>query len=108
MFQTYNDLPTAPSRKITKLAFRNRFTSQEKAKIEMATLDNPSGTLEERTFAASIRASLADQRDAEYIDLDRPDTRQGVTDMETYLVIATGRALEILDAPTAPEEVFQR
>lgn len=92
---------------LSKLGFRNRFTSQEKALIEFAALDNPAGTLQERMTSAGIRASLADQRDAQFINPLRPDTRQGVIDMETAGLLQAGRALQILDAPIQDEEMYK-
>lgn len=89
------------SRRITKLAFRNRFTAAEKATIEIAAVHNQSLAADHASnlLAAGLRASLADQRDAWYIDLDRADTRGGVVALETYRILGAGRALQILDAP---------
>jgi hypothetical protein len=90
-----------PTKYLSKLGFRNRFTPTEKA------LDNPSAGLPARMQSAGIRASLADQRDATYIDPTRPDTRQGVIDMEAAGLIGVGRALQILDAPILDDEMFK-
>lgn len=86
---------------ITLLAFRNRFTATEKATLEIAALHNwglaanhPSNML-----AASLRVSMADQRDAQYIDLMRPETRAGVQALEQYGLVGPGRATAILDTP---------
>lgn len=92
--------------KITRLAFRNRFTQTEKVTLELAAADNPAATMPTRQLAASLRARMADQRDATYVDLDRADTRAGVLALETYGLIAAGRALEILDATVTAEEAF--
>lgn len=86
-------------RHITQLAFRNRFTAAEKVAIEMAALDNPAAALSTRLQAAAIRVNLADTAAARYIDLDWPDTRRGVQDMETGGLLAAGRAAGILDSP---------
>ena len=96
--------PPPPARHITRLAFRNRFTQAEKVAIEMAALDNPAATLAERQNAAALRASMKDQENAAYIDLDRPDTRAGVQNLETMGLLAAGRALEILDAAVQDAE----
>lgn len=93
-----------PETKITKLAFRNRFTLTEKATIELAAIDNPAGTMQQRMMAASLRANFADQRDATFIDLSREDLRGGVEVLEHFGLIASGRAIEILDAPIRDEE----
>ena len=92
---------------LSKLGFRNRFTPAEKATIEFAALDSPSAGMPARMQSAGIRAALADQRDATYIDPTRPDTRQGVLDMEAAGLLTAGRALEILDAPIEDHEQFK-
>lgn len=98
--------PPPPSVRVSRLAFRNRFTSTEKATIEFAAADNPAAPTLQRQQAAALRASLADQRDAEFIDLNRPDTRAGVLTLEAMGLIGQGRALAILDTPPSPTEVW--
>lgn len=99
--------PAAPSSiKITKLAFRNRFTAAEKAGIEFAGLDNPTAEMPARLMAASLRANQADIAAATYIDLMRPDTRGGVEALEYFGLIAVGRATVILDTPPTESEVW--
>jgi len=92
------------ARHITALALRNRFTKAEKVAIEIAALDDPAAPMAERMQAAAIRSSLKDAEVADYIDLDRPDTRQGIEDLETNGLIAAGRAQEILDGEIAESE----
>ena len=94
--------PVVASR-ITRLAFRNRFTPTEKAVIELAALDDPSATQSVRMQAAALRAYLADLAVATFIDLAHPDTRAGVQMLEAAGLLVNGRALEILDAPVQPE-----
>lgn len=89
--------PSTQDRRITKLAFRNRFTLTEKVTIELAAVDNPNSPMEQRQLSAALRANMADQRDATFIDLDDPVTRAGVQMLETYGLIQEGRALQILD-----------
>lgn len=92
------EVPTVViDKKITKLAFRNRFTLTEKVTIELAAVDNPSDPMEKRQLAAVLRANMADQRDATFIDLNDIVTRQGVQMLETYGLIGPGRASQILD-----------
>lgn len=91
-------------RKITKLAFRNRFTLTEKVTIELAAVDNVSDPMEKRQLAAALRANMADQRDATFIDLNDAITRQGVMMLETYGLIAPGRAAQILDSEIVQTE----
>jgi len=93
---------------ITKLAFRNRFTATEKATLEIAAVHNASlaPNHQSNLLAASLRASMADQRDATFIDLMRPDTRGGVQVLEQYGLIAAGRAAVILDTPPTASEAW--
>ena len=97
--------PTAP-RHITVLAFRNRFTQSEKIAIEIAALDNPAAAMPQRAQSAALRANQLDVQAANYIDLDRTDTRAGVQVLEAAPILAAGRALEILDAPIAAHEEY--
>ena len=104
------DAPAQPlgdsPRRITKLAFRNRFTKAEKAGIEFAALDDPTAPIAQRQQAAALRADLKDQEQATFIDLDDEDTRTGVLTLEAAGLIAAGRALEILDAPVQDKDRF--
>lgn len=97
-------LVLAPDTRITRLAFRNRFTSAEKMALELAALDDPAATLAQRQQAAAIRVYLSDMNAATFIDLGRDDTRAGVQALEAGGLIGTGRALEILDAPVEAHE----
>lgn len=90
--------------RITRLAFRNRFTTSEKVALEIASLDDPAAPMAQRQQAAALRATLADTAAATFIDLFRAETRAGVQMLETAGLLATGRALEILDAPVTPGE----
>ena len=105
--ETYNhtrvpEVVETPKRRLTKLQFRNRFTAAEKRAIEFASLDNPSASQEDRLKAADLRVFLADveaatpEPDGTSIDLDDPRTFAGVNALESYGLIATGRAAEIL------------
>jgi len=91
-------------RRITCLAFRNRFTADEKVMIELSSADTPAAELAVRKQAAELRAHMADVAAASFIDLDRPDTRAGVQLLEELGVIGAGRALAILDADVQPGE----
>ena len=90
--------------RITRLAFRNRFTTPEKVMLELAALDDPTAPMAQRQQAAAIRASMADTAAATFVDLARPDTRAGVQMLEAGGLPAAGRALEILDAPIESHE----
>ena len=98
--------PAPPARHITKLAFRNRFTQAEKVAIEIAALDDPEATMQQRAMSAALRASQEDVAVAQFIDLTRADTRAGVQMLETAGLLAAGRALAILDTPPTETEVW--
>ena len=97
-------LSVHPDTRITKLAFRNRFTSAEKVAIEFACLDDPAAPMPQRLQSAALRANQADLAAAAFVDLSRPDTRTGVQMLEAAGLLTEGRALEILDAQILPEE----
>lgn len=94
----------AAGHRITRLAFRNRFTTPEKAALELAALDDPAAGTPARMQAATLRAYLADLAAAMFVDVQRPDTRAGVELLETLGLLAAGRALTILDSPIQPRE----
>jgi hypothetical protein len=96
--------PPPLPRHITVLAFRNRFTPAEKIAIDLASIDTPAAAMAVRQRQAAIRVNLADTAVAKHIDMDRPDTRSGVIDLEEAAIIGAGRALEILDAEIQPDE----
>lgn len=98
--------PAAPPVRITKFAFRARFTQGEKVAIEIASLDNPAAPMEQRAMSAALRASQEDIAVAQFVDLTLPATREGVLALEAVGLLAAGRALEILDTPTTEDEVF--
>lgn len=93
--------------RITKLAFRNRFTAPEKVAIEIAALDYHAAPMPQRQQAAALRANLADIASASYIDLTRPDTRDGVLALESAGLLATGRAAAVLDSPVVDSERYK-
>lgn len=97
-------LVLAPATRITRLAFRNRFTQSEKVALELAALDDPAATLAQRQQAAAIRVHLADVAASTLVDLGRDDTRAGVQALESGGLIGAGRALQILDAPVEAHE----
>lgn len=97
-------LVLTPDTRITRLAFRNRFTSAEKMALEMAALDDPTAAMAQRQQAAAIRVHLADVVAGTFIDLGSQDARAGVQALEAGGLLTEGRALEILDAPVQPHE----
>ena len=101
-------LALEPDTRITRLAFRNRFTAGEKMALEMAALDDPTAPMAQRQQAAALRANLADTAAATFIALAWPYTRAGVQMLEAAGLLAAGRALEILDAPIEAHERAQQ
>lgn len=95
----------ASSRKITKLAFRNRFTTSEKVALEMASLDNPAGTMQQRQMQAALRVYLKDLDNATFVDLERADTVAGVNQLVAVGIISSERATKILTDPINPSEM---
>ena len=89
-------LPQDASTKLTKLEFRSRFTLQEKAAIDLASLDNPQASMGQRMIAASLRAMLADQAMAEFIDLSDETTIAGVQYLAQVGLLTEERAQEVL------------
>ncbi len=100
-----NANPIIDHPKITVLAFRNRFTQQEKIAMELASIDNPAAPMQQRSLAASLRVAQADLNVATYVDTTRPDTIAGIQSLETYGIIGVGRADEILNAPVQAIEI---
>jgi hypothetical protein len=81
--------------RITRLAFRNRFTFAEKVAIETAAESD-----------ATVRVMLKDQEAATFIDLARIDTQQGVQLLVSKNLITAQRASEILSLTIQAEEAF--
>lgn len=98
------NLSLPPDTRITRLAFRNRFTQAEKVMLELAALDDPTAPMAQRQQAAAIRVYLADVAASAFVDLARADTRAGVQSLEAAGLLAPGRALQILDAPVQAHE----
>ena len=92
-------------RRVSVLVFGRRFTPAEKATIEWAAVDGPNQPEAHRMQAAALRATLADQAAATFIDLDDSATVEGLESLETMAILARGRAREILTTPIQPEEV---
>lgn len=97
-------LSLPPGTRITRLAFRNRFTQAEKVMLELAALDDPTAAMTQRQQAAALRVYLADVAASTFVDLARADTRAGVQALEAAGLLAPGRALQILDAPLQAHE----
>ncbi len=86
--------------KLTRLAFMNRFTDMEAIQIDMASRGD---TIE----AATVRRYMSKIEAATFIDLERADTRAGVLILEELGFLAAGRAMQILNTPAEPHEVYK-
>lgn len=91
-FPENNPEPTPPDNKITKLAFRARFTLAEKIAIVGAKKTDP-----------ITEILMDDLVIASYIDLDRVDLQEGVYYLYTVDLITAGRAAEILSTENITE-----
>ena len=83
--------------RITRLAFRNRFTTAEKVALELAALDNPTAPAAARQQSAALRAYLKDLEAASWVDLTRPETVAAMQMLAASGLIGEGRAAAILD-----------
>jgi len=97
--------PRHTSRRITVLAFRNRFSIVEKVAIDLASIDDPTAPTERRQMSAMLRVMGADSAAATAIELDRADTIQGVRMLEQFGIIGQGRANQILNNPIQAHEI---
>lgn len=88
---------TGPARRITKLAFRNRFTSNEKVTLYTAAATNP-----------LIKIWIDDLANSTFVDLARPDTIASVNGMALVGLITSDRAVEILTNPIQEIEKYYR
>ena len=91
---------------ITKFALRSRFTQAEKVAVEIAALDDPAASMQDRAQAAALRSNQEDINVAQYVDLNYQPTRDGVIALEAVGLLTAGRALEILDTPPTEAEVW--
>lgn len=91
--------PTPTQVRISRLAFLSRFTDTEAVGIDLAS---QGATVQ----AASMRRYTNKVNAAEFIDLNRPDTRVGVQTLEAVGLIGAGRAAAILDTPPTDQEVW--
>jgi len=80
------ETPEPPQvRRVSRLAFRNRFTDAEKLALYTAA-----------ESSVQLRVYLDDLAAAEFVDLDYPATVAGVQALEQAGIIGAGRAAEIL------------
>lgn len=86
----------APSMKITKLAFRERFQMSELVAILTAAATNPVLAVMQENISV-----------ATYVDLNRSDTQAGVEYLVSLGILTQARATAILTTTPAPAELYQ-
>lgn len=91
--------------KITRRAFRDRFLPAEKVAIEIASIDDPNANSQERQISALMRVFKEDLANASYIDLSNPNVQSALEVFEQYGIIASGRALAIINTPVTIDEI---
>lgn len=92
----YHAVEPDSSLKITKLSFKQRFTTDERIAIRTSAATNP------------IVYDFQDLVDsATYIDLERDDTVAAVNSLEQLGLIGEGRAAEILSPPVNEDEKWR-
>ncbi len=86
------NLPEPSTRRLSKLAYMNRFTDVELANIFAAA----KGSLSVEVWLAKFSATTPDA-DGTAIDLDDPRTVAGLQALEAAGLLASGRATQILE-----------
>lgn len=94
--KTHKEIIQEHDKRITKLAFLNRFTQAERILLRQAGKDN--ALVEDYWNLVSL---------ATFIDLNRPDTISGVQTLESIGLLDEGRADEILNSPVLAEERYE-
>lgn len=92
-------------RRISRLALRNRLTTDEKIAFELAQADDPSAALAARQIAASLRVMEKDLAAGQYVDLNSAAVQAGLHQLEALGIIVAGRADMIIWGDIAPAEV---
>jgi hypothetical protein len=88
------------SLKITRLAFRNRFTQTERATLYGLAAQNNATGYAFRDYLDSVNA-------ATFIDLSRADTKASVNLLATMGVLSAQRASDILTKPIEDQEKYK-
>lgn len=84
-------------RRITRLAFLNRFTDSEAVAIDLASQGATVDAAYMRRYMQKVNAAM-------FIDLQDESTRDGVHALEVAELLAPGRSGEILDGTVQPHE----
>lgn len=100
-------VPLQEQVRITRFAFRSRFSATEKVTLEFAMMDDPNSSQQQRQIAAMLRVFMKDLDNAQFVVLDRPDIVQGIQMLVQLGVLTADRADEILTSPVQPDELAQ-
>ena len=88
---------TSASKKITKLAMRQRFTTAEMLGLMSYVTQNP---------ASVVAMLMQNLQVATFVDLARPDTQAGLSYLVAQNLLTSDRANTILNTPPSPLEVY--
>lgn len=91
-------------RRISRLALRNRLTTDEKIAFELAQTNDPGAPLEARQVAAGLRVLEKDLAAGQYVDLNGTATQAGLHQLESLGILAAGRADAIIWADIQVDE----
>lgn len=94
----------AEERKIAPKSFLSRFTDTEYIAIDLASIDNPQSTQQERIQAATLRLFLTKVKSAQFIDLNDDETIQGINTLVQFNLLTSVRAHEILNDEVKEKE----
>lgn len=97
--------PIPEKRCITKLAFRYRFTTEERVAIEYAATSQPDDTDEMGLFRAALRVYLDDLDSANYVDLNSPTMVDALNKLVYFKLLTEDRKNEILSHPISTSEM---
>lgn len=90
---------------LSNYAFDMRYTLPERIAIKrLADQRNPDGSYTDTALAVQVNVERAQK--AKFVNPQRTETRNGVMQFVTLGVLTEERALEILDAPVQPHELY--
>jgi hypothetical protein len=98
------DAPVVINTKISKRAFLVRI-DPEMAAIDLASIDNPSGTTAERMVQAELRKFMRYVENSSYIDLSSTLVSQGLMALVALTLLTTARLNAIINDPVTEGEL---
>ncbi|MDO4709047.1 MAG: hypothetical protein Q4B94_04390 [Pseudomonadota bacterium] len=91
---------------LSNYAFDMRFTLPERIAVKQKAMVTPGMTPEQVATALAVQVNVERAAKATFVNPQRPETRAGVMQFVALGVLTQERALEILDAPIEPHEVY--